>query len=83
MEKASSRSKRCSKATSNRSRSDGKHALAEIIAATHAGMTSDEFREIATDWIATAKHPRFNRLYTECVYQPQLELLAYLRHQRF
>lgn len=64
-------------------KAEGKHALAEIIAATHAGMTSDEFEKITSDWIATAKHPRFKRLYTECVYQPQLELLAYLRASGF
>lgn len=62
---------------------EGKHALAGIIAATHAGMTNDEFEEIVSQWIATAKHPRFKRLYTECVYQPQLELLAYLRANGF
>jgi phosphoglycolate phosphatase-like HAD superfamily hydrolase len=64
-------------------KTEGKHALAEIIAATHAGMTSDDFAEIVTDWITTAKHPRFKRLYTECVYQPQLELQAYLRDKGF
>jgi phosphoglycolate phosphatase-like HAD superfamily hydrolase len=64
-------------------KTEGKHALAEIIAATHAGMTSDDFAEIVADWISTAKHPRFKRLYTECVYQPQLELLAYLRDNGF
>jgi phosphoserine phosphatase len=62
---------------------EGKHGLVEIIAATHASMTSEEFGKIASDWIATAKHPRFKRLYTECVYQPQLELLAYLRASGF
>ena len=51
--------------------------------ATHTGMTADEFERIVTDWITTAKHPRFKRLYTECVYQPQLELLAYLRASGF
>ncbi|QDU86813.1 haloacid dehalogenase-like hydrolase [Pirellulimonas nuda] len=62
---------------------DGKHGLAELIAATHAGMTSDQFEEIAGDWIAAAKHPRFKQLYTQCVYQPQLELLDYLRASGF
>ena len=46
---------------------------------THAGMTTDEFSKIVTDWLATARHPRFKRPYTELVYQPMLELLAYLR----
>jgi phosphoserine phosphatase len=51
--------------------------------ATHAGMTADEFTAIASKWIKTAKHPRFKRLYTECVYQPQLELMSYLRENGF
>jgi len=55
------------------------HAIAQIIGATHAGMTNDEFAKIATDWLATAKHPKTGHLYTEMVYQPMLELLAYLR----
>ena len=57
--------------------------LLQIIAATHAGMTTDEFSQIVTDWIATARHPRFNRLYTEMVYQPMLELIAYLQANEF
>ena len=51
--------------------------------ATHAGMTTDEFAKIVTDWLATARHPRFKRPYTELVYQPMLELLAYLRANGF
>ena len=51
--------------------------------ATHAGMTTEEFEQIVTDWIATAKHPKTGRLYTEMVYQPMLELLAYLRANGF
>ncbi len=51
--------------------------------ATDAGMTADEFTVIASNWIKTAKHPRFKRLYTECVYQPQLELMSYLRARGF
>ncbi len=53
------------------------------MAATHAGMTTEEFAKIVLDWIATARHPRFNRPYTELVYQPMLELLAYLRANGF
>jgi len=56
----------------------GDHALLEIVMATHAGMTTVEFEEIVKDWLATAKHPKYKRPYTECVYQPMLELLAYL-----
>jgi phosphoserine phosphatase len=51
--------------------------------ASHAGMTTDEFEQIVTDWLATAKHPRFKRPYTELVYQPMLELLQYLRDNGF
>jgi phosphoglycolate phosphatase-like HAD superfamily hydrolase len=61
----------------------GEQAVAKLLAATHAGMTTDEFQQIVLDWIATAKHPRFERPYTECVYQPMLELLAYLRAKGF
>jgi len=61
----------------------GEHGLLEIVAATHAGMTTDEFAAIVSDWIATATHPTTGRLYTEMVYQPMLELLAYLRASGF
>lgn len=61
----------------------GEKGAMEIINATHSGMTTDEFNQIAADWLATAKHQRFNRLYTECVYQPMLELLKYLRENEF
>ncbi|HEX9723286.1 MAG TPA: HAD family hydrolase [Vicinamibacteria bacterium] len=61
----------------------GEHALLEMAMATHAGMTTEEFQKIVTDWITTAKHPQTGRLYTEMVYQPMLELLAYLRANGF
>ncbi len=61
----------------------GEKAIAEIVMVTHAGMTTDAFAKIVADWIATAKHPRFDRPYTEMVYQPMLELLAYLRANGF
>jgi len=61
----------------------GERAMLEIIVATHAGMTTAEFEQIVKDWIATAKHPKFKRPYTECVYQPMIELLAYLRANGF
>ncbi|MEP0343501.1 MAG: haloacid dehalogenase-like hydrolase, partial [Rhodopirellula bahusiensis] len=54
----------------------GKKSLIEIVAATHAGMTADEFEQIVTDWISTAKHPKTGRLYKEMIYQPMLELLT-------
>jgi hypothetical protein len=61
----------------------GERGLGELILATHAGMTSEEFARIVTDWLATARDPRFRRPYTELVYQPMLELLAYLRANGF
>ena len=56
----------------------GEKAVVPIVIATHSGMTSDEFDQIVRDWIATAKHPVTKRLYTQMVYQPMLELVAYL-----
>jgi hypothetical protein len=61
----------------------GEHALIEMAMATHAGMTTDEFEKIVTDWIATARHPTTGRLFTGMVYQPMLELLSYLRANGF
>ena len=61
----------------------GDKGLLELIMATHSGMTNEEFQAIVTDWIATARDPRFKKPYTELVYQPMLELLAYLRANGF
>jgi haloacid dehalogenase-like hydrolase len=61
----------------------GDRALLELMTATHAGMTTVEFEQIVKDWIATAKHPKFQQPYTACVYQPMVELLAYLRANGF
>lgn len=61
----------------------GEKGVLEIVAATHTGMTTDEFTQSVQDWITTAKHPTTGRLYTEMVYQPMLELLAYLRANGF
>ena len=61
----------------------GEPAIAKIVMATHAGMTTEEFEQIVKDWLATAKHPVTERPYTEMVYQPMLELLAYLRANGF
>ncbi|BBZ95457.1 HAD family hydrolase [Bradyrhizobium diazoefficiens] len=61
----------------------GEKGVAELLAVTHAGMTTAEFEKIVTDWLATARDGRFKRPYTELVYQPMLELLAYLRTNGF
>jgi len=61
----------------------GERALSQLVMATHAGTTTDEFEKSVSDWIATAKHPKSGRLFTEMVYRPMLELLAYLRANGF
>ena len=57
--------------------------MLEIMAATHSGLTTEEFRQVVLDWLATARHPRFKRPYTDLVYQPMLELLVFLRANQF
>ena len=61
----------------------GEKGLVDLVVATHAGMTTLEFASSVRDWLATARHPRFGRPYTEVVYKPMLELLAYLRANGF
>ena len=61
----------------------GEKSVLEVVAATHAGMSIEEFEKTVQEWIATDKHPTLKRPYTECVYQPMLELLAYLRANGF
>jgi len=61
----------------------GEAGFAEMMAATHAGMTTEEFSKTVSDWIATARHPKTGRSYTKMVYQPMIELLAYLRASGF
>jgi phosphoglycolate phosphatase-like HAD superfamily hydrolase len=61
----------------------GEKALPEILAITHSGMTTTEFTKAVADWFATARHPTKDRPYTKLVYQPMLELLAYLRANGF
>lgn len=56
----------------------GEKALVGMLMATHSGLTTEEFEKAVTDWITTAKHPKTGKLFTEMVYQPMLELLAYL-----
>jgi len=61
----------------------GMKGLMEIMMATHSGMTAAEFEQDASNWLATTKDKKFKRQYTELVYQPQLELMAYLRTKGF
>ena len=61
----------------------GEPAIVRIVMATHAGTTTEEFEKVVGDWLATAKHPKTGRLYTEMVYQPMLEVLSYLRVNGF
>ena len=61
----------------------GEKGLAELVMATHTGMTTDAFAKSVSDWVATSRHPRFKRPYTDLVYQPMLELLTHLRANGF
>jgi len=61
----------------------GKRGLLELPMASHAGMSTAEFEQIGTDWFATARHPRFKRLYTDLTYQPMVELVGYLLDNGF
>ena len=61
----------------------GERGLVEIMMATHANMSTETFERVVTDWLSKARHPRFKRPYTDCVYQPMLELMAYLRANGF
>ena len=61
----------------------GEHALLELVMATHAGNTTEEFEQIVQQWITTARHPKTGGLFTEMVYQPMLEVLSYLRANGF
>ena len=62
---------------------NGKQGAMELFAATHAGMSEDEFDAIARSWLASAQHPKFGRLFKRCTYRPQVELLGYLRDNGF
>lgn len=61
----------------------GEKSLLDIVAATHAGMTTADFSKEVLDWMATARHPRFQQPYTALVYQPMLELMSFLRANGF
>jgi phosphoglycolate phosphatase-like HAD superfamily hydrolase len=67
----------------SRALSLGDKAVVELIAATHSGMTTDEFAQIVSHWFSTAKHPKFGKPYAELVYQPMVELMAFLRKNGF
>jgi phosphoglycolate phosphatase-like HAD superfamily hydrolase len=61
----------------------GEKGILEMVAATHSGMTTEQFNATVKQWIKTARHPKYDRPYNACVYQPMLELLAYLRGKGF
>lgn len=61
----------------------GERGLIQLVMASHAGITTDEFEAIVADWLSSTKHPRYNKPYNELVYQPMLELLDYLRANDF
>ncbi|WP_027152835.1 HAD family hydrolase [Mesorhizobium sp. WSM2561] len=61
----------------------GEKGLLDIVAVTHTGISTEEFSKIVLDWTASARHPRFDRPYTDLVYQPMLELMTYLRANGF
>ena len=61
----------------------GEHGVTELMAVTHAWMTAEAFEEIVSDWISTARHPRFDRPYDSLIYQPMVELMDYLRDNGF
>jgi len=62
---------------------EGEAGLIKLVMASHAGMTTEEFNAAVKNWLQTARHPRFDRPYTDLVYQPMLELLSYLRDNGF
>lgn len=62
---------------------DGHKGLLQVLAATHTGMTTDEFKQSVTDWLASARHPTTGQRYDAMIYQPMLELLSYLRESGY
>jgi phosphoglycolate phosphatase-like HAD superfamily hydrolase len=61
----------------------GKQALLELVFTTHSGMTEEEFDPLAREWLAKSKHPKFGRPFKQCTFQPQIELLDFLRQNGF
>jgi phosphoglycolate phosphatase-like HAD superfamily hydrolase len=62
---------------------DGQNGLMRILGLSHVGMTTDEFSDRVSAWLATARHPRFGRPYDQLTYEPQQQLLKYLRANGF
>lgn len=61
----------------------GERGLLQLVAATHAGMSAEEFEKIVSDWIASARHPVSGKPYTAHIFQPMVELIDYLKTNRF
>lgn len=61
----------------------GEHGILEVVMATHAGNTAEEFEKDVKEWLSKARHPRFERPFTDLVYQPMLELIGYLQANDF
>lgn len=61
----------------------GEKGVVQLLMVTHTGMTTEQFDQTVTDWIAQAQHPRFKRPFTQCIYQPMVEVLNYLRANGF
>ena len=61
----------------------GEHGLLELVMVSHAGMSGEAYRKAVTNWLNTTTHPRFNQPYSALIYQPMVELLAYLRAKDF
>jgi phosphoserine phosphatase len=61
----------------------GSESLLQLVMATHAGMTTEEFERVVKDWLVTARHPKFNKPYEQMLYVPMLELLDFLRANGF
>src|SRR5262249_52438603 len=64
-------------------KASGVKGMLELTAVSHAGMTTEQFDQSVREWLKTAKHPKYDRPYTKCVYQPMLEVLSYLRSNGF
>ena len=61
----------------------GERGLLELVAATHAGMSAEEFEKIVSDWIESSRHPTSGKPYTAHIFQPMVELIDYLKANEF